>query len=171
MDILIAVVAEYAVFLIPAGAALAWWRAPRGEKTSMVVAGVLTLGLTLLAIALAAHVWTDPRPFTVDGQTPLVAHLPDNGFPSDHMTIGTAVAATVLGWRRQLGALLLGVAVVVGAARVAAHIHHIPDIVAGLLIGLACAAARVSVGRRAIAHLGERIGRSQVAPDLDRHVN
>jgi undecaprenyl-diphosphatase len=162
VDTLIAVVAQYAVFLIPLGAAFAWWRASRPDKVAMATAGVVTLVLALLAIALMGDGWADPRPFAVDGRPPLVAHVADNGFPSDHMTIGTAVAATVWRWRRRLGALLLGVAVLVGAARVAARIHHVPDIVGGLLIGMACAAVGVLVSRRTAGHLARR-RRSQVA--------
>ena len=32
----------------------------------------------------AGLIFNNPRPFVVDGFTPLVQHIADNGFPSDH---------------------------------------------------------------------------------------
>ncbi len=149
-------VATYALAVVALGALVCWWQAVPRERLVMLVAGALTLGLSGLAILAAAHAWTDPRPFVVDGRPPLIVHVADNGFPSDHTTIGVAVAATVLAWRRLLGAALLLVALAVGAARVAAHVHHVPDVVGGAVIGLACAAAGVLLARRAVALLEAR---------------
>ncbi len=150
--------ARYAVFVIPAGALLVWWRAGRRDKVTLAVAAVVTLVLAAVGIELAALVWTDPRPFVADGQTALVPHAADNGFPSDHATLGAAVAAVVLAWRRRVGVALLAVAVAVGAARVAAHLHHVPDIVAGVGIGVACAGLGVVVARWAVGWAAARRG-------------
>lgn len=158
---MIILVAKYAVFLIALGAVLVWFFAERRDKVTMLVAGVVTLVLAGIAIRLAAYTWADPRPFVVDGHAPLIPHAADNGFPSDHATIGAAIAAAVVAWRRWLGAGLFLIAIAVAAARVAAHIHHIPDVVAGLAVGSFCAAIGVLVARRAVAFLPSRWSGSQ----------
>ena len=163
MDTVIVDVAKYGIVLVGLGAAYAWWRAARTDKATMVVAGALTLVLLWLGIKLGAHLWTDPRPFVVDGRAPLFAHPPDNGFPSDHTALGVAVALVVMFWRRGVGLLLLLVALLVGAARVAAHVHHVPDIVGGALIGAVCAVLGVLLARGATKYAAARRAHGQLA--------
>jgi undecaprenyl-diphosphatase len=155
----VVVIASYAAYLIPLAAAWAWWRSPRASKVPFAAVGALTIALAVLALALASLAWTDPRPFVVDGQTPLIPHAPDNGFPSDHTTLGAAIAAALLPWRRRLAGGLLLLAAGVGAARVAAHVHHVPDVVGGMLIGIACAALAILMVRAAQSLLAARIQR------------
>ena len=161
MDTVVVAVAKYALLLVALGAAFAWWQASRRDKGTMVLAGVLTLLLVWVGITVAAHAWTDPRPFVVDGQAPLIGHVADNGFPSDHTTLGAAVAFTVLAWRRWLGAALFVVSLAVGAARVAAGIHHVPDILGGLGIGLVSAVLGVTLARTVVAQVLSRRDRSR----------
>lgn len=162
MDSLIVAVGSYAVFIIPVVAALVWIQVPRTQKLALAAVGVLAIILAVVGIEIAAHIWTDTRPFVVDGHTPLIAHANDNGFPSDHTTFGAAIAAALLPWRRRIATVLLALAAGVGAARVAAHIHHIPDIIGGFLIGCAAAAIAIVVVRallRSRGGLGIEAGR------------
>ena len=55
-------------------------------------------------------------------------------FPSDHTALAATVALVVMMYRRWLGAALLVASIVLGGARVASHVHHAPDILAGLVI-------------------------------------
>ena len=144
MDQVIVAVAKYGVLLVALGAGYTWLRAGRRDRVAMIVAGAVALLLVWAGISLAAHLWVDPRPFVVDGRPPLFPHPADNGFPSDHTTLGVAVAVTVAGWRRALGAALVVVALLVGLARVAAHVHHLGDVLGGGLIGAACAVAGIT---------------------------
>lgn len=48
--------------------------------------------------------------------------------------MAATVALLVMGYRKLLGAVLLAAGFLVGAARIAAHVHHVRDIVAGVLI-------------------------------------
>lgn len=159
MKELVVIVASYVIYVIPLAAVLAWWGIPRTSKLPLAAVGVLSVALAFVAIVVAGLVWTDPRPFVVDGQAPLIPHGPDNGFPSDHTTLGAAIAAALLPWRRWLAGCLLVVAAGVGAARVAAHVHHVPDVVSGLLIGIACALLAVLVVRAAQSLLVSRAQR------------
>ena len=142
--------ATYGLFVIVLIAAIAWLRSRRVDKVAMattfVFAAVIGGGLLLAS----AMIWDDPRPFAVDGVAPLLPHAPDNGFPSDHTIAASLVAGVVLAFHRRVGILLLGVALCVGAARVATHVHHISDVVGGLLIGLAAAALGTVLARFAL---------------------
>jgi undecaprenyl-diphosphatase len=156
---LVVVVASYAVYLIPLAAVLVWLWVPRTQKLPLAAVGVLTVALAVVAILLAGLAWTDPRPFVVDGRAPLIPHGPDNGFPSDHSTLGAAIAAALLPWRRWLAGGLLVLAAGVGVARVAAHVHHVPDIIGGLLIGTACAVLAILIVRASQSLLATRAHR------------
>jgi undecaprenyl-diphosphatase len=95
----------------------------------------VSLIVVALLIQLAAAIHTDPRPFVADPTlTPFFAHPPDNGFPSDHTALAATVAFLVLMHRLRTGLVLLAASVIAGAARVAAHVHHVQDIAAGVLI-------------------------------------
>jgi undecaprenyl-diphosphatase len=50
--------------------------------------------------------------------------------------LAETVALLVITYRRRLGAVLLAASIMVWAARMAAHVHHGQDIVAGLLIAV-----------------------------------
>jgi membrane-associated phospholipid phosphatase len=112
-------------------------------------------------ILAAAAIYTDPRPFVVDlSIKPLFAHPADNGFPSDHTALAATVALVVMMYRRWLGAALLAAGIVLGAARVAAHVHHVPDIAAGVLIALLAVGAASVIWRYVRPHLPSSLSRS-----------
>jgi membrane-associated phospholipid phosphatase len=138
VDFLVAPVAQYALFVVALCACLVWLTVPRPEKLALAFEVVVAVVVVALLVKLVGAVHTDPRPFVVDPRLkPLFAHPADNGFPSDHTALSAAVAFLVLVHRRWAGIALLLVTVALGAARVAAHVHHTEDIVAGLLIGAA----------------------------------
>lgn len=136
MDALIVAVAQYALFLVAAGGLLTWWLVDRDDKVALAVQAVVAAALVAVLVKVAGMEHTDPRPFVVNPSLrPLFPHPPDNGFPSDHTALAAAVSFVVMRYRGALGAVLLAVTVAIGAARVAAHVHHAQDIVAGLLLG------------------------------------
>lgn len=135
-----AAVAQYALFAVALGACVVWLRLPRREKPALAVEAVVTVLVVAVLVKVAGAVHTDPRPFVVHpGLKPLFPHPADNGFPSDHTALASAVAFLVLAHRRGWGIVLLVVAVALGAARVAAHVHHVEDVVAALVIGVVAA--------------------------------
>src|SRR5664280_1508446 len=135
MNSLIVFVAQYVLYLILAAATVIWLYLPRPDKVSLAARTLMSLVIVFLLIKVAAAIYTDPRPFVVDPSIrPLFAHGADNGFPSDHTAVAVTVALLVMMYRRWLGAALLVATIVLGAARVASHVHHAPDILAGLVI-------------------------------------
>jgi undecaprenyl-diphosphatase len=134
-------VAQYALFLVALGGVVAWLRVDRSDRVPLLAQAVLAVVLVAVLVKAAGMLHTDPRPFVVQPSLhPLFPHPADNGFPSDHTALATAVALVVARYRRALGIGLLLVSFAIGAARVAAHVHHVEDIVAGVLMGAVAAA-------------------------------
>lgn len=98
---------------------------------------VMSLAIAVVLIKLARAVHADPRSLVVDPSIrALFAHPADNGFPSDQTALAATVALLVITYRRGFGAALLAASIMVGAARMAAPVHHGEGIVAGLLIAV-----------------------------------
>jgi len=138
VNTLIVWVAQYLLFGLALVAGLVWLTLDRVGRVRLALEGLLGLAVLGLGIWLAGTLHVDPRPFVQDPSVhPLFAHPADNGFPSDHAAAAGLLTALVVGYRRALGVLVGVGAVLVAAARVAAHVHHVQDVVAGLLLGLA----------------------------------
>ena len=136
--------AQYLLYVMAAVAALVWLVGSRPEKAAWAVQAVLGLLLVGVGILLASHLHSDPRPFVHDpNSAPLFPHAADNGFPSDHSAAAGLLAALVVRWRWTVGAGVAVGAAVVAWSRVAAHVHHAQDVVAGLAIGAAAAAVAI----------------------------
>lgn len=137
MNELTVLVAKYLLYVMCAGFAAAWlmWE-PRRGKVELVVQALIGLIFCGIFIYLAGHLHDDPRPF-VDNPSlkPLFPHAPDNGFPSDHSTAAGLIATLILVRHRLAGVVLWLCAGGIAAARVAAHVHHVQDVVAGLVLG------------------------------------
>ena len=96
---------------------------------------LLALGIS----TLIGDIHYSARPFVADHYAPLFAHTDDASFPSDHLCALGAIAAGAGMSSRLLGNAAALLAVVVAFARVYAGIHYVTDVVAGFLIGAACA--------------------------------
>lgn len=134
MNSLIIFVAKYFFLLSLVILGTYWFRAKRPVKIRLLER--LTLGgvLAFALAALAGHLHYDTRPFVTHHLVPLIPHAPDNGFPSDHALLTAFLGFSVLLYSRTLGGVLLLIAFLVGAARVAAHIHNPQDIVGSFVI-------------------------------------
>jgi membrane-associated phospholipid phosphatase len=154
VNALIVGVAQYLLFGLALLAGLTWLTLDRTEKLRLALETVLGLALLGLGIWIAGSLHTDPRPFVQDPSTvALFPHPADNGFPSDHAAAGGLLATLVLRHRRTLGAVVGVGAVLVAAARVAAHVHHLQDVAAGLLLGLAAGVLAILLTRIAAPRL------------------
>jgi undecaprenyl-diphosphatase len=156
VNALIRLVADFALYAVALGAVVAWLRGPRTEKLPFALAAVIAAAAVGVLVKVAGLIWVDPRPFVVDHTVPLIAHNADNGFPSDHTALATGIALVVVWWHRRFGLALVALAVLLGAARVAAHVHHVPDILGGLAAGLLAAAAAVTLAPWLATRIGAR---------------
>ncbi len=107
----------------------AWW----GDIRAAALGGAFTVALVKIAGALYFH----ERPFVVQHVAPLIAHAPDNAFPSDHLAACGLAVAFLIGRDRRLAALAALCAAAIGYARVAAALHWPIDIASGFALGAA----------------------------------
>jgi membrane-associated phospholipid phosphatase len=164
VDAVIEFAAQYLLFIMVAGFAVFWLlHERRFAKVRLGAAAVGGLLLTLAFIYLAGKLHSDPRPFVQNPALhPLIPHARDNGFPSDHSAAAGLIAALVA-WRSRAYGLLFAIgAVAVAAARVAAHLHHVQDVAAGLALGVVAAAIAIAVVSFAAGRLP---GRLRLPPD------
>jgi membrane-associated phospholipid phosphatase len=137
MDSVIVFVAQYLLFVMVAGFAVFWLFAEnRAGKVRLGASAVLGLAMAAVFLVAAGKLHSDPRPFVQNLRLhPLFQHARDNGFPSDHSIAAGLIAGLVLFRSRLYGAVFALAAFCVAAARVAAHVHHVQDVVAGLILG------------------------------------
>lgn len=173
MDTLVVVTAEYLLYVLVGVAGLVWLTVSSRDKAVLVAEGVLGLVVVGIGIWVAGHLHTDPRPFVHDpASRPLFPHPADNGFPSDHSAAAGLLTALVVRYRRILGAAVAVGAALVAWARVAAHVHHGQDVVAGLAIGVAAGVLAIWLASLLADELRRRgitVGGSQARTTADRN--
>ena len=127
-----------------------------GARTSigvgllLIAAGEQLLGLAALfalttshlAVQLLKRVVARPRPCDANGRPLALIDLPDPfSFPSGHAAAACAVSGTIAIAHPLFAPILLPIAALVAASRVTLRVHHVSDVIAGALLGLAGAAA------------------------------
>jgi undecaprenyl-diphosphatase len=139
------------------------------RKWKLASAAALASGaLGLLVNRLIAELWHRPRPYEAHhGVHVWAMRSHDPSFPSDHASAAFGIAFAVLMFDRLAGALFLAAAALIGVGRVLVGVHYPGDVLAGVLVGLGCAALVVKLGRpllRSLVRLAERITDPVVAP-------
>jgi undecaprenyl-diphosphatase len=137
MDSIIIFCAKYLFVAVTLIFIYAWLVAPRRYKWETAWAAIFAGFLALIFKEAASKFYYDPRPFVSHHLHPLIAHAPDNGFPSEHTIFCITLASVLFFYRPKLGVLAFLIGLVVGAARIAAHIHSPIDIIGGVLMGMA----------------------------------
>jgi undecaprenyl-diphosphatase len=126
------------------------WPAQKRMAFFAVPAGLLAGGLDLLG----NYLYYDPRPFVVGHFTPLIAHIADNGFPSDHTLFASTFAAVGMYWNKWLGLGLWAIAIVIGVARVYVGLHHVIDVAGSIAMALAA----VSLWHAVLSYTWAKVG-------------
>lgn len=113
-----------------AAVALALYREPRLAWLRWLIAAGITGVMAEVFTQIGGSVYNDPRPFAVGHFHPLVPHVADNGFPSDHALLAAFLVVCVLLVRLWLAVPVVAIlAVLVDWARVGAGIHHPTDVI------------------------------------------
>lgn len=130
-------VAQYLLWVMVVGFAAVWvWAEDRRGKVALAAQAVVGVVLMVIFLYVAKSVHHDPRPFVDNPHIkPLFGHSRDDGFPSDHSLAAGLIAILIFLRHRLVGLLFVAAAVAIAWARVAAHVHHLQDVVAGLLLG------------------------------------
>ena len=76
------------------------------------------------------------RPFITDRATNFLNHSNDGGMPSHQMVFTIALAFCVIGFHRNIGVIILIMALISGVGRMAAGIHYPTDLIVGIGLGL-----------------------------------
>ncbi len=114
---------------------------PREQLKHYAAFALSTLGIAFVISRIAGHFYFDPRPFVIGNFTPLISHVVDNGFPSDHTLAAAALAVAVFPFSKKATGAAIAIALAVGAARVYVGVHHWIDIVGSVGIAIAAGLA------------------------------
>src|SRR4051794_28874659 len=96
-----------------------WVRGLPARRDALAATGIAA-AVALLSNQIVGLLWYEPRPFMVGLGRTLMAHVPENSFPSDHttfmLTVGFALIATraAPGW----GKVVSGLGVLVAWSRI-----------------------------------------------------
>jgi undecaprenyl-diphosphatase len=153
-------VASRLIDLIPVLLVVLWvWGKP--ARRTDLVASSIAAALALGANQLVGLFWYEPRPFMIGLGHTLMAHVPENSFPSDHttfiLTVGFALVVTRAA--RTWGTVVTVLGVLVAWARIYLGLHFPLDMLASALIaGLfgAVAALLVAPVRRWLMPVADR---------------
>lgn len=117
------------------------------SKKRMFVFALLVLPISYALAKLGGHFYYDPRPFVTGEFVPLIPHIQDNGFPSDHALLVGALAAAITPFNRKLALWAWLIAVLVSISRVLAGVHNTLDVAASLAISALVALVIYSSGK------------------------
>lgn len=111
-----------------------FFKADKTLKKKIMIFSAIALPSVLLVASIAGQLYDNPRPFVVEQFTPLVPHAADNGFPSDHVLLVSAIAAIFSFFNRHLGIGLWYLACLVALGRVYVGVHHPIDVLGSMAI-------------------------------------
>lgn len=122
--------------IVIGGALLALIRVTVEQRITLFYKALIALPVAFLVGRFFSLFIDSPRPFVVENITPLIDHVADNGFPSDHTLLVATLALLVYTEHRVLGILLAVIAILVGLARILANVHHGIDVGGSIVIAL-----------------------------------
>lgn len=126
--------AQYLIFIIIILGIAYFLHRPIHEKKEIVIFSLITLPIIFIISRICAAMYFNPRPFVENQFLALIPHKANNGFPSDHTLLSSAVAMVVWHFNKKIGWFLLVLALIVGLARVYVGVHHYIDIFASIII-------------------------------------
>ena len=123
------------LYLLAGVIALVWfWKLSKEEKKEIILFSIIALPAIYIFSKISAWLYFNPRPFVIGHFTPLLPHDPDNGFPSDHILLISAIASLIFPYSKKVSAEIWIIAVLVGISRVYVGIHNPIDIVGSVVI-------------------------------------
>lgn len=134
MNTIFIIGAKY-LFVLPILIALYYfWKSPERKKIFRL--SVWTLPIALVVAKIANHLYYNPRPFVSEGITPLISHAADNGFPSDHVLLVSAIASVFMFVDKKAATWLWLITLFVAISRVYVGVHHTLDVVTSMAISV-----------------------------------
>jgi undecaprenyl-diphosphatase len=127
--------AKYLIFLIAFVVFGYWLMQLRPKKLRLGLTLILGAIFALVIAKVSGKFYYHPRPFVAENIRPLIKHVADNSFPSEHATFSAVLAAGTYFFNKRLGLGLFVAAIFVGIGRIGAHVHYPIDVIAGLMLG------------------------------------
>lgn len=134
MNTLIIFGAKYLIYIIVLIMLIFIFFQNKKEKKNIIFFSLFVMPISYIMAKICSFIFYNPRPFVIEKTTPLVDHIADNGFPSDHTLLAGAIAIIVFFSNKKIGFFLFILAGIVGICRVFAKVHHIEDIIASFII-------------------------------------
>jgi len=104
------------------------------DKRKLFKFGVIILPVSYLIGLVARALYYNPRPFVTENFTPLIDHVADNGFPSDHTLLVASLAVWATFFNNKLSLALWAIAIIVAVSRVYVGVHHPIDVLGSMVI-------------------------------------
>ena len=136
MDVFFIFGAKYLFVLSPFILVYFFFKISSEKRKQILIFTCVSLPLTYLAGLLARELYFNPRPFVVGGFEPLIPHTPDNGFPSDHILLLSALASLVLVYDKKFSITFWSIVLLVGLSRMYVGVHYFIDVLGSVLIAL-----------------------------------
>jgi len=109
-------------------------------------AALFALTTSHLAVQLLKRAVARARPCDATGRLLALIDLPDPySFPSGHAAAASAMGGTIALAHPLLAPVLLPLAALIAVSRVRLQVHHVGDVIAGMVLGLAGAVAAVAI--------------------------
>jgi undecaprenyl-diphosphatase len=128
--------AKYLFIVSPLIAGIYFLMQSRLKQKRMLILGIVAVVSTYIVVLISSHIFINPRPFVVTGIAPLIPHIPDNGFPSDHAVFTAVIASIMYFFNKKIGITLLLISIIVSISRVYVGVHHPIDVIGGILIAI-----------------------------------
>ena len=136
METLVIFLASRLHIVVVVIALLIFLYATKSQKIKLAVTIVLAAPFSYILGKLASMLYVTERPFVELGIAPLVPHVADNGFPSEHTLYALVIAGAVSIVNKRWGTVLAALAVLVGVGRILANVHHVIDVAGSVLIAI-----------------------------------
>lgn len=122
------------IFILILVATYCFWKLDK--KKEIIRLGIFSLPLAFIVAKILSIIYYNPRPFVVGNFTPLVNHVADNGFPSDHLLLAGTLASLVTIFNHKVGLIFWTLTIFIAISRVYVGVHHLVDVLASMLISI-----------------------------------
>ncbi len=142
VDASMSALSHWGPYVLVAAVTVRWWWTSEAQKRherylAIVCAASVAFGLFLnQLVLLGIH---RVRPYDAGITRLMIERSGDYSFPSDHATVGFAIAFALLGLGAKRGWGFMAVAALVSVSRVYVGTHYVSDILGGALSGLSAA--------------------------------